>query len=185
MFFGSPEHLTFLRYKVLSPQRRYDIISLRPHLGDIGLCINAVVSDMPGYQQHITSVYKAMASAPNMAARWRQCMWSIWESQWGGGGDGGILLRSTRLSPPQLPPPPPQLVKSWYCLWLRELSFYKIKPVYMYCCRAFSLTVTSCCPPTLATDCTDWPGCPGQLHARIIMRLNHEWRSSWKNRYAQ
>ena len=23
MFFGFPEHLTFLRYKVLSPQRRY------------------------------------------------------------------------------------------------------------------------------------------------------------------
>ena len=23
MFFGSPEHLTFLRYEVLSPQRRY------------------------------------------------------------------------------------------------------------------------------------------------------------------
>ena len=26
MFCGSPEHLTFLRYEVLSPQRRYSII---------------------------------------------------------------------------------------------------------------------------------------------------------------
>ena len=28
MFFGSPEHFTFLRYKVLSPQRRYGKIAL-------------------------------------------------------------------------------------------------------------------------------------------------------------
>ena len=26
MFFGSPEHLTYLRYEILSPQRRYVIL---------------------------------------------------------------------------------------------------------------------------------------------------------------
>ena len=41
----------------------YDIIiSLRTPLGDIGPCVNAVVSDVPGCgQQQITSVDKAMA----------------------------------------------------------------------------------------------------------------------------
>ena len=53
--------------------------------------------------------------------------------------------------------------------------------------RAFSLT--SCCPPTWPSDCADWPGYPGQSHAlcahAIIMRLEHEWRSSWRYCQAQ
>ena len=42
------------------------IISLHPHLGDIGLHVNAVVSDVPAADHK--RAYKAMASAPNMAA---------------------------------------------------------------------------------------------------------------------
>ena len=52
--------------------------------------------------------------------------------------------------------------------------------------RAFPLM--SCCPPTWPSDCADWPGYPRQSRApcahTIIMSLNHEWRSSWRNRYA-
>ena len=52
--------------------------------------------------------------------------------------------------------------------------------------RAFPLM--SCCPPTWPSDCADWPGYPRQSRApcahTIIVSLNHEWRSSWRNRYA-
>ena len=37
MFFGSPEHLTFLRYEVLSPQRRYDSFFPGDNLNDSAL----------------------------------------------------------------------------------------------------------------------------------------------------
>ena len=41
----------------------------------------------------------------------------------------------------------------------------------------------------MALDCAYWPGYPGQSRApcayAIIMRLNHEWRSSWRNRYVK
>ena len=54
-------------FKYLTPIIRpyaYDvIISLRHHLGDIGLHVNAVVSNVPAAD------HKVMASAPNIAAR--------------------------------------------------------------------------------------------------------------------
>ena len=63
--------------------------------------------------------------------------------------------------------------------WHRGLSIVSggmqhcvIPPTYN---RAFSLT----CPPIWPSDCTDWPGYPGQSHI-IIIRLNHEWRSTWQ-----
>ena len=46
-----------------------------------------------------------------------------------------------------------------------------------------------CCPPIWPSDCTDWPGYPGQSHAPcahvIIMHLNHEWRSSCKTKWTK
>ena len=50
-------------------------------------------------------------------------------------------------------------------------------------------SLTSCCPPTWPSDCADCPGYPGKSRTpctyTIIMRLNHEWRSLWRNHYAQ
>ena len=59
--------------------------------------------------------------------------------------------------------------------------------------RAVSLTSyeLSCNMASDNSDCADWPGYPGQSHTPcahaiiIIMLSNHEWRISWRNRYAK
>ena len=49
MFFGSPEHLTFLRYKVLSPHRRYrDLWILGARVTEISFMCKAISPSWPG-----------------------------------------------------------------------------------------------------------------------------------------
>ena len=45
MFFGFPEHLTYLRYEVLSPQRRYGSFDPQnsPVLDGLGICLLRIV----------------------------------------------------------------------------------------------------------------------------------------------
>ena len=76
MFFGSPEHLTFLRYKVLSPQRRYAydvIISWRPPFG-----VNRITPKCScqkcASRRSQSRTKQPMTFTPNMAAWWHQCI---------------------------------------------------------------------------------------------------------------